>query len=342
MGRARPVRVYDWRGNFIREFSSCTEANIFIAEGSGSSVVVLCQRQVSSLYGYVARYADDDDWFSKSRVDRVISYLNASDTRYRPVAKVLNDTVIAVYRTVVYAADANGFARRYFNMALNDRGGLIKGYVYRYASVDEIINYGVFIDERRHVRKPIRQYTTDGKFVAEFSSLKEAADKLGVDVTLISRVLYGRAKTCGGYVWGYATGNCVDIAKPNLVNANSLGVRLYDKSGVFVKEFSSVMECENAIGAYSGDVSRACTSKHLVKGWQVRYSSEKLDRLPAKLTRIVLQYTLDGKFVRSYKSCQEAAVALGYAKTSGCNIGDCCRGVRKTVFGYIWRYKNVL
>ena len=48
---------------------------------------------------------------------------------------------------------------------------------------------------------PVRQYTTDGDFVAEYPSGKAAADSLGLAKTTISAAVNGTNKTAGGFVW---------------------------------------------------------------------------------------------------------------------------------------------
>ena len=47
------------------------------------------------------------------------------------------------------------------------------------------------------------------------------------------------------------------------------------------------------------------------------------------------QLTLDGEFVRTFDSIQNAGVAIGRVSQ---NITKCCRGQRKQVGGYCWRY----
>lgn len=53
--------------------------------------------------------------------------------------------------------------------------------------------------------------------------------------------------------------------------------------------------------------------------------------------RSVEQYDLNGVFIEGYKSIHDA-----HRKT-GANVSDiclCCKGVRRTAKGYIWKYKN--
>lgn len=55
-----------------------------------------------------------------------------------------------------------------------------------------------------------------------------------------------------------------------------------------------------------------------------------------KLSKPVLQYTLDGKFVKKWKSVIDVQRNLGY---SCGNISSCCLGKRKSANGFIWKYK---
>lgn len=51
----------------------------------------------------------------------------------------------------------------------------------------------------------------------------------------------------------------------------------------------------------------------------------------------IIQYDLDGNFIQEYPSMHEAARCLGL-KQGG--ISMCCRGIAKTAYGFVWKYKN--
>lgn len=55
---------------------------------------------------------------------------------------------------------------------------------------------------KKDIKRPINCYK-DGKYICEFESIKEASEKLGVNKTNISRVLRGKGKTAGGYIFKY-------------------------------------------------------------------------------------------------------------------------------------------
>ena len=59
-------------------------------------------------------------------------------------------------------------------------------------------------------------------------------------------------------------------------------------------------------------------------------------RMAEKQSKTVLQYTLDGQFVREWLSAKQAEIEGGFNQE---NICMCCRGKRKYHHNFIWRYK---
>lgn len=53
--------------------------------------------------------------------------------------------------------------------------------------------------------------------------------------------------------------------------------------------------------------------------------------------KIILQFAIDGKFIREWPSSKEIYRQLGYSYG---NICACCRGKYKQAYGYIWRFKE--
>lgn len=60
------------------------------------------------------------------------------------------------------------------------------------------------------------------------------------------------------------------------------------------------------------------------------------ERVSRAQSKPVLQYTLDGTFVRRWWGCTEIFQETGWLKTS---ISACCLGKTKHSHGYIWRYE---
>lgn len=54
-----------------------------------------------------------------------------------------------------------------------------------------------------------------------------------------------------------------------------------------------------------------------------------------KLSKKVLQFTLNGEFIREWPSMMECS-RNGFSQR---NVSACCRGKYKQAYGYIWKYK---
>lgn len=61
--------------------------------------------------------------------------------------------------------------------------------------------------------------------------------------------------------------------------------------------------------------------------------------LNGKLSKKVLQFSKTGEFIREWVSLKEIERHLGYNSS---HISKCCRGVLKSSYGFIWRFKEVV
>ena len=69
--------------------------------------------------------------------------------------------------------------------------------------------------------------------------------------------------------------------------------------------------------------------------WCDRKYNQNYGTRTEKCSKKVYQYTLDGKFVKEWKSTAECG-RNGFKQSS---VAACCRGERKTHKGFIWKYK---
>ena len=63
----------------------------------------------------------------------------------------------------------------------------------------------------------------------------------------------------------------------------------------------------------------------------------QLSNTNGKCSKPVLQYSLDGTFIKEWKSTMDVQRNLGFAHA---HISECCRGKYTYAYGYIWKYKN--
>ena len=119
-------------------------------------------------------------------------------------------------------------------------------------------------------------------------------------------------------------------------------INQYDINGKYLKTYPSVEEARRTVG--HGNFHRAAkTSNSLCLGYQWRYDNgDRSDIEPynsrhscPKRRKAVLQYDLQGNFIRRYDSVFEAISAENIK-----HISSCCSGKRKTAGGYIWKYAD--
>ena len=116
-----------------------------------------------------------------------------------------------------------------------------------------------------------------------------------------------------------------------------------------IATYKSIKEAELAIGTVgNGTIGQCCARKpghKTVKNyfWLWEEEKDKIGELVASLSeghreQKVAQLDENGNIIAIFNSAKEAAQSFGRPKDS--HIGDCCKGRRKTCFGYGWRYEN--
>ena len=131
--------------------------------------------------------------------------------------------------------------------------------------------------------------------------------------------------------------------------SNQRRVCQFDLSGSLLNTFNSVREAEIAVGITgNGTIGQCCARKQghkTAKGylWLWEEDKDKINELVKSLDnghreQKVAQLDKDGNVIAIFNSAKEAAQSFGRPKDS--HIGDCCKGRRKTCFGYRWRYER--
>ena len=80
-------------------------------------------------------------------------------------------------------------------------------------------------------------------------------------------------------------------------------------------------------------------SNHAKKAYYLlREAGLLVKRYPNSFSKAVLQYSIDGRFIKEWPSATDASLGLGKKIIAG--IGMVCKGKRKTAGGFIWKYKE--
>ncbi len=98
--------------------------------------------------------------------------------------------------------------------------------------------------------------------------------------------------------------------------------QLDEREIYWIKQYNSVEEGLNL--TYGGDGGRK--------------SKESLELFRLNIMKPILQYDLEGNFIKEYRGASEAIEDIGYGQAN--NINDCARGKYKSTYGFRWIYKE--
>lgn len=129
---------------------------------------------------------------------------------------------------------------------------------------------------------------------------------------------------------------------------NQKKVCQFNLQGQLLNTFDSLKEATLAVNASKSAISQCCAmvpGHKTVKGyfWLFEKDKDKINELVKSLNnghreQKVAQLDSNDNIIAIFNSAKEAAQSFGKSKDS--HIGDCCKGRRKTCFGYKWKYFN--
>ena len=71
--------------------------------------------------------------------------------------------------------------------------------------------------------------------------------------------------------------------------------------------------------------------------WGTRNEKVSIKMTNGKLSKVVLQFTLDDILIKEYPSTQQIERETGFSHQ---HISACCNGKHKTAYGFKWKYKE--
>ena len=125
---------------------------------------------------------------------------------------------------------------------------------------------------------------------------------------------------------------------------NTFRVFQYKKNGDIVKIWDGGLpEIEKALGKAPSVASCVLHKNNSAYGFVWRYEGDPFSYEPKrsgpKRRVSVMQFDLDGNYIRTFQSINDAADYLG-KRTRNSDITNCCKGNYKTAHGFKWRYAN--
>lgn len=207
--------------------------------------------------------------------------------------------------------------------------------------------------------KEVKQYSLTGEYIATFKSLKQAGRTLGIDPRYISNCCLQKTHTAKGYQWCFTGNEHLISIKPKMNPGYvKIPVNQYDLQGKYLRTYDSMRAAALAVGSLTAmkQISLCCRGEQgSSKGYQWRFAEDNDNANILPYTRkldehghnreptvevAVEQYSLEGKYITTYKNARIAADAIGLSKGGNSAILRACQGKQKTSGGFKWRYAD--
>lgn len=244
-----PIRQYNMSGVLVGTFDNVEVAS----EETGVDIRQIRISMNKPIYHipntrYVWRRCDDDELYSLSVKERRNS-CDEFDIYWDIVRQyTLDGEFVAEYSTSIHAANVLACDRRSIAQSCHRKTMQTVGYLWRFACNDEFDNGHIVSKIDSMPAKRVRQFTIDGKFIAEYQSASYAAKKTGIKMVRIGEACWSSDQPeVGGFVWRFADDEAGTLEVcPEL----KWGIRVYScKTGTLVAEFSSGLESINLTGS---------------------------------------------------------------------------------------------
>jgi hypothetical protein len=193
----------------------------------------------------------------------------------------------------------------------------------------------------------VYKYDLHGNFIAEYENAEAAAFLDNIASSYLLEHLKGTWSYCHKHVY---TKKYYIKLPPELLEHktkriyNPKEIYQYSLDGKYINSFKDKNEAAEFTGLKARYI-RDCASGNLGKGKTYGgflWSFEKKKQIP-KFEKImnykeIHQYSLDGKYIKTYNSIKEAKLEVG-----SCAITHCAQGSKgnPTAGGFIWSYEKV-
>lgn len=191
-----PVVCLDIDGNFVKEYSSISEAVEATQRTNSGKISSCCKGLRKSSGGYMWLYKED---YTPSEN---YQYTALHTGEKKPVVQLsLDGTFIKAYDSI---SDAESITKTDGSKIVTCCKGNRKsanGFMWLYATEYDV--NGSYYYKKDTTAKSVYMCGLDGEILQVFDSLTNAEKLTNISLKAISRCLNGKSKTSGGYIWKY-------------------------------------------------------------------------------------------------------------------------------------------
>ena len=355
---AMSISQYDFKGNWIQTYPSISFASR--ATGISSGQIARSLGEIDSYAnGYLWRYGEKQNKILQIP-ERLIQKLDSEIfhstivTQYDLLGKRIRE-----HKNLKAAAKAVGAQPNMIRKVILGNSLSAKEHYWKLGQGPKQISMEHIekkrLESSQKIRRPVTQYDLTGNRIRTYSSIAEASRTVGTHPMNIMHALRKEGcSTSNGFLWIYGEGKSKIKIDPRIKRINELQqlygktVSQYNQKGKRIAIYNSLLEASEATKTPLFSLVSCISGKSLsYKGiyWrpgrgpakiQVNGLSEAHQKYMNKISRPVIQYSLDGKKIQEFPSL---GVASRATDTSVSQIRMVANGKYKSAKGYLWKYK---
>ncbi len=185
--------------------------------------------------------------------------------------------------------------------------------------------------------KTIYQYSLEGKFIKEWSSITEASLQYKCSSSCIGKAIFDQTPSLG-YLWTDFKYESINLEEFK-IDVNKTKCYLYDISGNFIQEFKSITECAKFLNIKMETLSSSIKGKYCVKETyyiaKEKYPKFSIPILKSHKNCPIYQYDTDGNFIKEWESMKLVVDTLKLSNIyKSIRLGGLCGG-------YQWSWDKV-
>lgn len=193
----------------------------------------------------------------------------------------------------------------------------------------------------------VLQYTKSFEFIRRWDSITEASINIGISASLISACCREKEQSAGGFIWRYEFPDLVRNPRGHTNTETYNSVDQYSANGEFLATYNNLETASLKTNIDRSTIGKCCRNEQRKAGGYIwRYHGEELTKEHIKWCngtglenrrKVIIQYSLDGKFIRIWESINAITKELGFNNSA---IIRCCKDNQKSSYGFIWRYAS--
>lgn len=195
-------------------------------------------------------------------------------------------------------------------------------------------------DNHNVFKEALRFYGIDSFNISELEHNLSINDAIDKEKFYINKYrTYIGFKDCRGY------NSSIGGEGAHIISDEYLRINQYDLDGRLIKSYRSLREAEAISNISRVSISNVCKGEAITAGgyqWRkfIECGYDNIEKVKSGRDNVVKQvdqYDLDGNWIRTFSTLQEAADDVGcYSST----ITKVCTGKLKMTHGYMWRYHS--